>query len=252
AEQNLLKSRPAEGLERAWSGGVNILPGPDGVVRDFPAATMMNGEIQPAMAVLLADNGELGARTFVPDWAIDVKRIPRFSFNDVVDGRIPSNALKDKRVIVGATAIELGDRYAIPRFGTVPGVVIQALAAESLLQHRTLTRSGPLPTFAGLLFVSLLLIGRFRRFGWTFPASAGAIFLSLTALPLAIQSRWPVLVDTAPLWFAGLTAVALRLIVEARFHVHLAAMRDAETGLPNERALAADLREEANGNVCLT
>lgn len=252
SELEMLKSRPADGFERAWIGGVNILPGPDGVVRDFPAATMMNGEVEPAMAVLMSDNGGLGARTFIPDWAINVREIPRFSFNDVVDGRVPAEALKGKRIIVGATAIELGDRYAIPRFGTVPGVVIQALAAESLLQHRTLTRSGLLPTLGGLLVMSLLLIGWFRQFGWVFSVAAGGIFLSLAAIPLAVQSRWPILIDTAPLWFAGLAAVALRLIIEARYRVRLAAMLDAEICLPNERALDADLREEANAKAYLT
>ena len=247
----MIKSRPAVGFERAWIGGVNILPGPDGVVREFPAATMINGEVQPAMAVLLSDNGGLGARTFVPDWSIDVKRIPRFSFNDVIEGRVPAKALAGKRIIVGATAIELGDRYAIPRFGTVPGVVIQALAAESLLQQRTLTRSGWLPTVGGLL-VALLLVASFRRFRWAFPLAAGTVFLALAVIPLAVQSRWPILIDTAPLWFALIAAIALRLIVEARYRVRLAAMLDVESALPNERALEAALQEEANERAYLT
>lgn len=251
-EHAMLKSRPAQGFERAWIGGVNILPGPDGVVRDFPAATMMNGEVQPAMAVLISDNGGLGARTFVPDWAINARQIPRFSFNDVVDGRIPAKALAGKRIIVGATAIELGDRYAIPRFGTVPGVVIQALAAESLLQHRAMTRSGWLPTLAGLLIVAGLLVGRFARFGRSYPLAASVVFGTLTFGPIAVQSRWPLSIDTAPLWFAALGAIALRLIVEARYRVRLAALRDPETQLPNERALDIALQEEANAEVYLT
>ena len=36
-------------------------------------------------------------------------------------------------VIIGATAIEMGDRYAVPSHGILPGVVIQALAAETLI-----------------------------------------------------------------------------------------------------------------------
>ena len=243
-ERSIIKSRPADPFGDAWVGGVNILPGKDGVVRDFPAATMINGQIVPSMAVLLSDNGGLGDRTFVPDWSIDVDRIPRLSFVDVLRGRVPAKALAGKKVIVGATAIEIGDRYAIPRFGTVPGVVIQALAAESLMQHRAVTRSGLAPTLCGLMLISLLLLGRFPRFGQTFAPSAAATFGVLLVLPVAVQYRWPLSIDTAPLLVAAIGAVALRLIVEARHRVRLAAVRDPETGLPNERALAAALQEQ--------
>ncbi|MFL6725722.1 MAG: putative bifunctional diguanylate cyclase/phosphodiesterase, partial [Sphingomicrobium sp.] len=251
AQRWMIKSRPAASFKAAWVGGVNILPGSDGVVRDFPAATMIDGKIQPAMAVLLSDNGSLGDRTFLPDWSIDVQRIPRFSFIDVIQGRVPAKAVAGKRVIVGATAIELGDRYAIPRFGTVSGVVIQALAAESLIQHRTLTRSGLLPTLVGLLLVGLLLLGRFKRFALTFPPAAAGLFAVLLLVPLAVQSRWPLSIDTAPLLVAAIAATALRLIAEARHRVRLAAIRDSETGLPNERAVAAVLRETGQDKVCL-
>jgi diguanylate cyclase len=249
---SLIKSRPASPFGAAWVGGVNILPGRDGVVRDFPAATMINGRVEPAMAVLLSDNGALGDRTFVPDWSIDARRIPRFSFVDVLNGRVPREALAGKRILVGATAIEIGDRYAIPRFGTVPGVVIQALAAESLIQHRALTRSGTAPTVAGLVIVVLLLARRFSRFGRSFALAAGALLVGLLLVPIAVQWRWPLSIDTAPLLVAAVGAVVLRLIVEARHRLRLAAIADVETGLPNEVALAAALDEERSAELCVT
>jgi len=248
----LIKSRPAAPFRKAWTGGVNILPGPDGVVRDFPAATLIDGEIQPALAVLLSDNGSLGDRTFVPDWSIDVQRIRRFSFVDVLEGRVPARALAGKRIIVGATAIELGDRYTIPRFGTVPGVVIQALATESLLQHRAMTRSGLIPTVAGLLLAAFLLVGRFNRFSRTFPAAAAGLVATLLAIPLAVQARWPVSIDTAPALIATAAAIALRLLLEARQRIRLAELRDIETGLPNRRALVALIDDSAGAGLHLT
>jgi EAL domain-containing protein (putative c-di-GMP-specific phosphodiesterase class I)/GGDEF domain-containing protein len=71
-------------------------------------------------------------------------------------------------------------------------------------------------------------------------------------LPVAVQSRWPISIDTAPLLVASIAAIALRLIVEARHRVRLGAIRDAETGLPNERALGAAVDEAANAKICLT
>jgi EAL domain-containing protein (putative c-di-GMP-specific phosphodiesterase class I) len=239
----MIKSRPASTFGSAWVGGVNIIPGHDGVVRDFPAATMINGQVQPAMAALLADNSELGDRTFIPDWSIDVRKIPRFSFIDVIEGRVPTRLIAGKRVIVGATAIELGDRYTIPRFGTVPGVVVQALAAETLIQHRALKRSGFLPSFAGLLAIVLLIASRFGiRHG---AALSATVFAVLVTIPVLIQACMPLSIDTAPLLFATLSGVLLRAIVEARHRIRLNAIHDRETGLPNEQALEA----MAEGNI---
>ena len=146
-------------------------------------------------------------------------------------------------MIVGATAIELGDRYTIPRFGTVPGVVIQALATESLLQHRAMSRSGFLPTFLGLFLTALLFAGRFERFGRSFPAAAAALISTLLLLPMAVQSRWPVSVDTAPFIVAVVAGILLRTFAEVRHRARVAAIHDADTGLPNERALRIILGE---------
>src|SRR5579884_2890311 len=160
----MIKNHPAAEFGSAWVGNVNIIPGRDGVVRDFLAATMVNGEIQPSMAVLLSENGSMGDKRFIPDWSIDLRRIPRFSFIDVLQGRVPQRLIAGKRFIIGATAIEMGDRYTIPRFGTVSGVVIQALAAESLIQHRALTRTGFIPTILGVLLAALFALSDFKPF----------------------------------------------------------------------------------------
>ena len=241
-ERQMIKNRPAPEFKAAWVGGVNILPGHDGIVRDFPAATMINGQIQPSLAVLVAENDGLGDRAFMPDWSIDAERIPRFSFIDVLNGRLRKSALSGKRVIVGATAIELGDRYTIPRFGTVPGVVVQALAAETLLQHRALSRSGVLPTLFGLGLISLLLARAYRNAKRALPAVATAVGAALLAGPLVVQSYWPISIDTGAMLLVLIIAVGLRTVVEARNRIRLNELRDVESGLPNGRALEAALK----------
>ena len=211
---------------------------------------MINGQIQPAMAVLLSENGSVADKTFIPDWSIDARRIPRFSFIDILDGRVPAKAIAGKRLIVGATAIEMGDRYTIPRFGTVSGVVIQALAAESLIQHRTLQRTGLMPTAIGLFLASLLLL--LAPFGRKFALSAIGLVSVLLALPVAAQSRWPISIDTAPVLAATVGAIIVRIILEARHRIRIAAIRDSETGLPNERALVAALDEMNREKLSVT
>src|SRR5687767_7891223 len=103
SQQLFVRSRPAELFDSAWVGGVNIYPEADGVVREYPAATMIGGRIQPSLAVLLAENDDFGDRAFQPDWSIDARRIPRFSFVDVVNGRVPADAIAGKRMVIGAT-----------------------------------------------------------------------------------------------------------------------------------------------------
>ena len=153
SQATIIESRPDPSFGAAWVGGVNIFPDVDGTVREYPAATVIGGEIRPSIATLLAERGGLGDRVFQPDWSINANRIPRLSFVDVMHNRVPRSAIDGKRIIVGATAVELGDRYVVPRYGTIPGVVIQALAAKSILQDRPIARSGPLVAIAGILLV---------------------------------------------------------------------------------------------------
>jgi EAL domain-containing protein (putative c-di-GMP-specific phosphodiesterase class I)/CHASE2 domain-containing sensor protein len=250
SQEAVVRSRPAELFRSAWVGGVNIFPGRDGVVRDYPAATMIGGHIQPSLATLLAENDDFGDETFQPDWSIDAQRIPRFSFVDLLNGRIPREQIAGKRIIVGATAIELGDRYTIPRFGTVPGVVIQALAADSLLQGRAVTRSGILPGLLGLTLAALALgMSVNRRFFVTFSAQATAVVALILAAPVAVEASWPIALDSAAALFCAFGCIAARVFLEVRRRHRLMALIDAETGLPNGRALEARLTELRNSGA---
>lgn len=244
-ERAVVRSQPAPLFRSAWVGGVNIFPASDGVVRDYPAATIIGGQVRPSMAALLAENDNLADRAFQPDWAIDAGAIPRHSFVDVVKGRTPAGALSGKRILVGATAIELGDRYTVPRFRTVPGVVIQALAAESLLQDRAMLRSGMVPTVAGLCLVALLFgVPRFRRFRRTLPLTGVMTVALIAVTPLAVQSRWPLSVDSAGLLFCALGCIGVRVFLEVRRRMVLNVLLDPETGLGNSRSLAAILAKK--------
>lgn len=245
-DRRVLASRPARIFDAAWVGGVNIFPDSDGLVREYPAATVIQGEIQPSIATLLVDNDRMGDRVFQPDWSIDAKRIPRFSFVDVLRGRVPASQIKGKRILIGATAIELGDRYTVPRFGVIPGVVVQALAADSLLQGRALQRSGTIPTLIGILALCALLgAGRFGRpLGFAF--AAGGVVIALLAGPMIAQSHWPISVDSVAMLFAALVCVGARVALEIRHFVRMRALTDSESGLPNRLMLEKVLAQKDN------
>ena len=251
-QATIVRSRPAPLFSAAWVGGVNIFAGRDGVVRDYPAATMIGGRIQPSLATLLADNDDFGDRTFQPDWSIDARRIPRLSFVDVIKGRVPSGVIAGKRIIIGATAIELGDRYTIPRFGTVPGVVVQAIAADSLLQKRAITRTGFVPSLLGILLAALVLgVSRYGRFTRTFPLAAAAVLAALGFAPVAVEARWPLSVDSAAMLFCAVGCIAVRVLLEIRRRARLGTLVDLETLLPNRHALDHALKTVEDPNLVI-
>lgn len=242
-DDQMIVSRPNAAFDKAWVGGVNIFPEPDGVVRTYPGATVVGGSIQPSIATLAAERGEIGTRSFQPDWSIEAGRIPRYSFVDVIEGKVPADSLHGKTVLIGATAIELGDRYVVPRYGIVPGVVIQALAVETLLQDRALFRTGPLTTLVGAILLAMILAP--RRLDR--PAGVAALYaLALAAAaggPFIAQAYWHSSIDSVA-WLVtiGLCAI-LQAGGEAQRRLKVRMLFDSDTDLPNrlafERALAS-------------
>src|SRR4030095_1681150 len=72
------------------------------------------------------------------DFGIRAERIKVVSYVDVLKGDVDLSIFAGKTVLIGATALELGDTVATPVGGVMPGVMVQALATESLLQKRDL------------------------------------------------------------------------------------------------------------------
>ena len=205
-------TRPLPILARHASlASVNIAAEPDGVVRRISPVASWEPQPPPALFAALVGPERAGSERFFIDYGIRPETIPRISYADVLLGLFDPAAVEGKHVIIGATALELGDEIAVPVFGTIPGVLLQALAYESVVQGRTLHR---LPAVAVLLatLVLALLGTRFARWSWRrgLAALSAAGILAL-ALSIAAQAALPVLLDTTP-WLAAVTlsyAVAL-------------------------------------------
>ena len=221
--------------EHATIAAVTILPDKDGVVRRAPVGTVTDGLPRPSLSAAI---GGLPAgaidRDFPIDYAIDPDTIPRSSFIDVRDGRFDPRDFAGKHVLIGATAIEMGDRYAVPGHGVIPGVVIQALAAETL--------RGGMPREAGwpvaLLLAMGLAYGILRlRDGRFLAVAVIASPLALFGLGVGAKAWFNWSLQLAPALMVLATASACAYLARSWVARHLRRSHDAATGLPNRLAL---------------
>ena len=141
--------------ENAFLASVNVHPDKRGQLNLYSYGTVTAKTVRPSLASMLAEKpGDIG-ESFLIDQSIDPASIPRLSFADLISGEKLPVDLSGKKVLIGATAIELGDRYPISRFGVVPGVVIQAMATETLIQETNLRSLGYVPSL--LLAATIIL-----------------------------------------------------------------------------------------------
>jgi diguanylate cyclase len=229
---DLIDSVPAERFgAHAMLASVNIHPETDGVVRRYPLGTRTKGVPRPSIAAMLSEShGSINGH-FVIDGAIDPATIPRISFIDLLENRVPSSEITGKRVLIGATAIELGDRYAFAGRGILPGVVVQALAAETLLRSEVPQNYGPLPALL-IAMLSATVILRSHSNRQVAGRGLGALIIVLT-LPLMVEFSFGHSLDVAPALIAVLSAIGvamgstlIKALVDSR-------MIDTDTGLGN-------------------
>jgi EAL domain-containing protein (putative c-di-GMP-specific phosphodiesterase class I)/CHASE2 domain-containing sensor protein len=223
--------------DHAFLASVTVQPDADGQVRSMLLGIVTGGVPRPALAALLAERDAAIGTSFPIDYSIDPATIPRHSYADILAGRVPAAALRGKRILIGATAVEMGDRYGTPRRGVIPGVVIQALAAETLI-------AGPPPGFAHpgwALALALLVIflGTSSRRKWAGIALFGAGTAAVLALPLAGERYFATTFPVAPALAALAVAAAAAFAFEILAMLRRRARFDGETGLPNLAALAA-------------
>lgn len=230
---DLVDAEPVDALTPyAWLGSVNVMPDRDGRLRQLMYG-MWNaeGDFRYSMFALLAGKAKAQPEPFYVDYGINVRTIPRISFLDVMEGRFDVNIVNGKRVIIGGTAVELGDHFAVPRYGVMSGPMVQAMGFETIHQGREIYRTGPL---AMALLVIVLVVGAFavpRRWGWRQRARVAlAAIAGLVLISILLQSLIAINLDILP---------ALAVIVLC-FGTQIALIADSQkrTALRQERIAA--------------
>ncbi|ADE10494.1 CHASE2 domain-containing protein [Sideroxydans lithotrophicus] len=157
-------------------GHINQLPDDDGVIRRNPLLLEKDGKQIPSLG-LMAAMLALGETKFAAedfDIALGDRRIPvdgenrmwinyvggpgvypRYSFADVLKGRIPASELKGKILFVGATALGIYDMRVTPFNGNTPGVELHATVADDIISERFI-RQGGIEALIDMTFIIVL------------------------------------------------------------------------------------------------
>jgi diguanylate cyclase (GGDEF)-like protein/PAS domain S-box-containing protein len=197
--------------EHAWSAIVNVAVEPDGLVRRYPFGQNLDSQFMPSVGAVLAGQFDAARPQFLIDYSIRSASVAKVSFIDVLRGdEATLNGLKGKKVIVGGTALELGDRFSVPNGGIVSGPVLQALAAESIIQNRALHWTSWAVTAIGIGILALVMMLAWRRL----TAGTRVILLVATAFAgeaaaVLLQAMFPLMLDT------GLLNIAIAAYIGA-------------------------------------
>ena len=248
SDQRVFENLPIPSLRaNAQLAAVNIYADPDGLVREYPYGVVTAGIPRPSIGAILAGvSGRMG-QSFPIDTSIDATTIPRISFVDVATGHVPPDFLRGRNILIGASAIELGDRYPLPGHGVIPGPMIQLLAAETLIHGSAPVNHGFVwPLMIAL--AALVLISHKRgaeRKLVSIPVAGLILLLPLFSevAKLGTFTIVPALAALITAQIADALRSAMRSVRQARFF-------DEETALPNARSLQA-LLDKADGGTAV-
>ncbi len=214
---------------------VSFAPDVDGLVRALPLATVTAGTPRPSLSAYIAARAGKADVDYPVDFSIDPATIPRLSFVAVEKGTFDPALVRGRNILIGATAIEMGDRYPAPLRGVLPGVTIQALGAETLLRGVPV-RGTPLASFALALLLCVPGV-RARRRDVAAGIFAGGM-IAMAVVALAAQ-RWLAIYYPLGLgWLMLSVAGALFVARDIFRRFRSGRLHDEATGLPNQRALA--------------
>jgi diguanylate cyclase (GGDEF)-like protein/PAS domain S-box-containing protein len=195
----MIYTRPLDSLgPYATLGGVNFRPDNDGLIRSMAASWVFDDETVLSAVALLAGADAIADGDVPIDYSISPASFIYVSYVDLLAGRIDPATLHDKTVLIGPTALELTDIKAVPVYKALPGVVVQALAAQSLREGALRTT----PLWVDLLALALLAALAafyFGRNGWRRNLLVGTGIIALiAALNVYAYSAHRVVLELVP------------------------------------------------------
>jgi diguanylate cyclase (GGDEF)-like protein len=193
---NILYNQPHTPFyQRSWPAVVTVTPNDNGHIRQYPTGALIDGQFVPSAGVQLAGSYADNTQGFTVNFGISPDAIPVFSAIDLLNGKLIGSEIAGRSILIGAAAAELGDHFAVPLHKVVPGVMIHAIAAETLLQDVAISQLPAVwllpPMF--ILLCSLHFVGRhnaWRLVSLAFLSSIGVEFVAILSFASSFTS-WP-------------------------------------------------------------
>ncbi len=168
-------------------------------------------------------------------------------YTDVISGRVPVSAIKNKYVLIGATATGLGDAISTPAslsHARMPGVELNAHILNGLLEGKNiypLAKNQRLVLTAVLILTSTIIVLLLHlRAGFIAMLAGVLITLMLSAFLLVVKQLWfpPIsavfmIALSWPLWSIWQMGVESRLRQNLMTRLEHQALHHPVTGLPN-------------------
>ena len=179
-ESNITKLAKASRL----AGYYNIFPDIDGTARWVPLVIRYQDRYYPALSLeaVRAYVSNIPLRIRVADYGIETIQLgpvtiptdemgrllinfrggpqtfPHYSVADIMAGRTPANAFRDKIVFVGSTALGVYDLRVTPFSSVFPGLEVHANLVDNIVRQTFLFRPGWASLFdlAAILFMGLV------------------------------------------------------------------------------------------------
>ena len=197
---DLLNSVPLPSLRRhSTLASVNLHPDNDGLVRRITASWRMGSNTVMLAGIRMAGLSDYRQASVNIDYSIRPESIMRISFADILSGNFDPGLMRNKHVIVGATAIELGDNLPVPVYRSLPGAVVQALAYQTLREGDLRNTSYMVDTTLTIC-LALFMGAVFRRSNWlgSLLLVAGAA-VALLSLAVYAYRDWHLVMAAAPI-----------------------------------------------------
>ncbi len=183
--------------EKSWPVFANVALERDGNVRRFSLGEKSDAvSTQSAAATLAKTDRHTG--TALIDFSIRPDTVPTFSLSDVLKGHLGADALRGRSIVVGASATELKDIFAVPIYGVLAGPMIHVLAAETLLQNRDLRTFNQMPLelfFSAVLIVVALTWRSIGIASWVILTGTLGLLIEIGAFLL--QEECGIIIGTA-------------------------------------------------------
>jgi len=237
---------PVPSLEESAKavGHVNLVPDPDGKVRQLPLIVEdKGGGFYPAFSLVVLhslfsmplpekyviNDGKLDllARHIPVDpyynlrinYSADPNTFSYLSYGAVINGSFDPATVKNKIVLVGMTATGELDTWKTPTSaGNVPGVYIHAIVLDTILRQRYLVDVAPwISALGGLLLAGIMVLTVPRlKLRWTTLIAAGLFLAGLVASFFAFDNGYivPFLYVLLPVPFLYVSSILCLIAFE--------------------------------------